>query len=186
MKEASFKGIRWTKTFVTGPLDPLITNISFTARSVKPMYSRFSKGTREIIRHYQGESHLRKDQRWRLEHSRSVDEVTATVKHHVRGKDGHVLTAFELEKKKPLFEDAPIVDIGESFPFYDEYIASLGGQKTSEDLHASTQIALIGKFVPHDGNVLLLQTLWTRTAEFMNHKEQFSPFKWSSATLTVS
>ena len=64
MKEAYFKGIKWTKTFVTGPLDPEHNRHMFYCQICKTHVSIFSKGAREIIRHYQTELHLRKDQRW--------------------------------------------------------------------------------------------------------------------------
>ena len=62
-KEAYFKGINWTKTFVTGPLDPVHNKHKFYCQICKPNVSLKSKGARKIIRHFQSESHLRKDQR---------------------------------------------------------------------------------------------------------------------------
>ena len=61
MKEAYFKGITWTKTFVTGPSDPLHNQYKFYCRICKTNVSIRSKGAREIVRHYQTETHLRKD-----------------------------------------------------------------------------------------------------------------------------
>ena len=185
MKDAYFKGIKWTKTFVIGPLDPVHNQHKFYCQICKTNVSIYSKGTREIIRHYQGESHLRKDQRWRFEHLGVTDQLTGITQHQVRGRDGHILTPLELEREKPYFENAPLVNVGEMFPFYDDYIANTGCQQTTEDQRASAQIALIGSFIPHDGNILLLQSQWSRVGDHMNHKEQFSPFDWSSATLTV-
>ena len=115
-----------------------------------------------------------------------TDKVTGITRHQVRDTDGRILTSLELERKKPLFENAPLVGVGERYPFYDEYLANSEGQQTTEDQRASVQIALVGSFVPHDGNISLLQTLWSQVGEYMNHKEQFSPFDWSSATMTVS
>ena len=43
------------------------------------------------------ERHLRKDQRWRFENLSIEDPVTKMVKHHVRGRDGKLLTPYELE-----------------------------------------------------------------------------------------
>ena len=186
MKESNFKGIKRTKTFVTGSLDPIHNQHKFYCQICKSNVSIRSKGAREIIRHYQGETHLRKDQRWRFEHLSVTDKVTGVTKHQVRGKDGHILTPLELEREKPLFENAPLVDVGEKYPFYDEYITNSESQQTTEDQQASTQIALVGNFVPYDGNISLLQTLCSRVGEYMNYKEQFSPFDWSSATMTVS
>ena len=54
-------------------------------------------------------------------------------------------------------------------------MANSENQQTTEDQRASIQIALVGSFVPYDGNISLLQTLWSRVGEYMNQKEQFSP-----------
>ena len=171
---------------MTGPLDPAHNQHKFYCQICKANVSIKTKGAREIIRHYQGEAHLRKDQRWRFEHLSVTDKVTGITRHQVRGKDGRILTPLELEREKPLFENAPLVDVGERYPFYDEYLANSEGQQTTEDQRASVQITLVGNFVPYDGNISLLQTLWSQVGEYMNHKEQFSPFDWSSATMTVS
>ena len=68
MKEAYFKGISWTRTFVTGPLDPEHNKYKFYCQ------------IRKIVRHFQAESHLRKDQRWRFEHLRLIDKVAGQIK----------------------------------------------------------------------------------------------------------
>ena len=120
MKEAYFKGIRWTKIFVTGPLDPAHNHYKFYCRICKSNVSIYSKGAREIIRHYQSESHLRKDQLWRFTYLKKVDEITKVETHQVRGRNGLLLTPPELEKEKPFFESVQLVDIGEEFPFYEE------------------------------------------------------------------
>ena len=131
-------------------------------------------------------SHLRKDQPWRYEHLSNTDKITGITRHQVRGRDGHVLTPLELEREKPFFENVPLVDVAEKYPFYDEYKTNSEGQQTIEDQRASAQISLIGSFVPHDGNIALLQTLLSRVGVYINHKEQLSPFDWGSVTLTVS
>ena len=61
MKESYFKGIKWTKTFVTGPLDPAHNQHKFYCQICKVNVSIKTKGAREIVRHYQGEAHLKKD-----------------------------------------------------------------------------------------------------------------------------
>ena len=80
MKEAYFKSIRWTKTFVTGPLDPVHNQHKFYCQICKTNVSIYSKGAREIIRHYQGESHLRK------ENLGVTDQITGITQHQVRGE----------------------------------------------------------------------------------------------------
>ena len=58
MKEAYFKGIQWTRTFVTGPEH---NKHKFYCQICKTNVSIFTKGAREIVRHFQCESHFRKD-----------------------------------------------------------------------------------------------------------------------------
>ena len=86
MKEAYFKGIQRTRTFVTGPLDPEHNKHKFYCQICKTNVSIFSKGAREIVRHLQCESHFCKDQRWRFEHLKKKDKVTGRIVHEVRGR----------------------------------------------------------------------------------------------------
>ena len=185
MKEAYFKGIAWTKVFVTGPLDPGHNQYKFYCKICKTNVSIRSKGAREIVRHYQPESHLRKDQLWRYTHLSRKNEITGTVIHQVRGRNGVVLTPLELEKEKPLFEGAPLVDIGGDFPFYDDYLARTEGRLTTTDARDSTQIALISTMVPYTGDMNLLHAFWTQVGAYMNHQEAFAPFDWGPSKLTV-
>ena len=186
MKEAYFKGILWIKTFVTGPLDPAHNQYKFYCRLCKSNVSIYSKGAREIIRHYQTESHLRKDKIWRYTHLKKVDTITGITTHQVRGKNGVILTPLELEKEKPLFENVPLVDLGGEFPFYEEYLARMEGRRTTSDSRDATQIVLIGTMVPANGDLVLLQTLWTQIGIHMDYQEAFLPLDWGSAKLTVS
>ena len=186
MKEAYFKGIHWTKTFVTGPLDPLHNQYKFYCRICKTNVSIRSKGAREIVRHYQTETHLRKDQLWRYTHLSRKDSVTGLVTHQVRGRNGVLLTPLELEKGKANFEGALLVDLGSEFPFYEDYLARQEGRKTTGSARDSTQIALIATIVPLSGNIELLRTLWSQVGENMDYQEAFAPFDWSPARLTVS
>ena len=102
MKEAYFKGIQWTRIFVTGPLDPEHNEHKVNCQICTTNVLISSKGAREIVRHFQCESHFRKDQRWRFEHLRSKDKITGLVVHEVRGKNGQVLTPLELEREAAL------------------------------------------------------------------------------------
>ena len=185
MKPSYFKGIQWTKVFVSGPLDPVHNKHKFYCQICKTNLSIYSKSEREIVRHFRSEGHLRKNQRWRYEHSGKLEKISGNIIHSVRGRDGHVLTPFELEKEKPLFESAPLVYIGPRFPFYDEYMSSAGGLTSSEDIRSGTQISLIGRFVPYFGNLATLQGLWTEVGNFTNHQELFGDIYWSSTKLTV-
>ena len=186
MKDAYSKGIQWTRTFVSGPLDPVHNKFKFYCMLCKTNVSIYSKGAREILRHYRTEGHLRRDQKWRYVHLQETDEITGNVTHQVRGKDGWVLTPVELEKEKPFFMDVPLIEAGDRFPCFEDYMASIGGITNPDDLRTSTLISLIGTFIPKDGNFSLLQSLWTKVGQFTNHQALFSSFDWGSATLSVS
>ena len=112
MKEEYFEGMAWTKTFVSGPVDPKWNKYKFYCQICKGNVSIYAKGAREILRHYSTEKYLRKDQRWRYEHLSTIDPLTNAVQHQVRGKDGKVLTPYQVELELPLFIDAELVDIG--------------------------------------------------------------------------
>ena len=58
MKPAYSKGIQWTRVFVTGTLDPVHNKHKLYSQICKTNVSIYSKGAREIIRHYQSEAHL--------------------------------------------------------------------------------------------------------------------------------
>ena len=186
MKDAYSKGIQWTRPFVSGPLDPLHNRYKFYCQICKTNISIYSKGAREILRHYKTQGHLRRDQRWRYEYLSEVDSTTGKVTHQVRGKDVYILTPLQLEKEKPLFIDAPLVNIGDKFPFYDDYVATFGGTANPDELRMTTQISLIGTFVPHGGDLSLLKSLWSQFRVFTSHQGFFSDFDWGAGNLTVS
>ena len=75
MKPAYFKGIQWTKVFVSGRLDPVHNKYKFYSQICKTNISLYSEGARETVRHYQSEGQLRKDQQWRYEHLASPTKL---------------------------------------------------------------------------------------------------------------
>ena len=141
----------------------------------------FSKRTREIVRHYLSKAHLQKDQHWRFEHLGKKGKVTGIIKHEVRG----ILTAMELEKEQPLFENAVLVDIGPKDQFYEEYLERTGGGTTPANVRLGTNISLQGLFTRHCSNLSVLQALWTEVGAFTNHQDLFSDLDWGPSTLTV-
>ena len=117
MREEYFKGMDWTRSFVSGPLDPEWNACKFYCQICKGNVSIYGRGPREILRHYAPEQHLKKDKRWLYEYLAIENPVTRIVRHHVRGKDGKVLTPRQIVDELPHFIDVPLVDIGEKFPF---------------------------------------------------------------------
>ena len=186
MKEAYFKGIQWTRTFVTGPLDPEHNKHKFYCQICKTNVSMFSKGAREIVRHFQCEAHFRKDQRWRYEHLKKKDAVTGRIVHEVRGKKGQVLTPLELEREKPFFMQVPLVEMGCSYPFYEDHMAGLGSVAGQEEIRLCVQISMVALFAPRCGDLHVLELLWAQIGTVTNHQNLFSPYDWGSTTLTVS
>ena len=186
MKEAYSKGIQWTRTFVTGPLDPEHNKHKFYCQICKANVSIFSKGAREITRHFQCESHFRKDQRWRYENLKKKDSVTGRIIHEVRGKKGQILTPLELEREKPFFMQAPLVEMGCSYPFYEDHMAGLGSIAGQEEIRLCVQISLVALFAPRCGDLHVLESLWSQIGTVTNHQSLFSPYNWGSTTLTVS
>ena len=122
MKEAYFKGMEWTRTFVSGPVDPRWNPYKFYCHICKSNVSIYGKG-QGILRHHSTEKHLRKDQRWRYEQLYEVDPVTKAKIHQIRGKDGKILTPYQLELELPKFRHVGLVEVGQKLPFYEEYMS---------------------------------------------------------------
>ena len=107
MNDAYFKGIQWTRNFVSGPVEPIHNKFKFNCMLCK------GKVITEKLRHYKTEGHLRKDQKWRYIHLQETDDVTGVTTHPVRGKNSYVLTPIELGKEKPFFIDILLVETGD-------------------------------------------------------------------------
>ena len=185
MKEACFKRFQWTRTFVTGPLDPEHNKHKFYCQICKTNVSIFSKGAREIVHHFQCESHFRQDQRWRFEHLKKKYKVTGRV-HEVRGKKGQLLAPLELEKEKLFFMKAPLVETGCSYPIYEDHMAGLGSIAGQEEIRLCVQISMVALFAPRCGDLHVLESLWSQIGTITNHHSLFPPYGWGSSTLTVS
>ena len=105
MKEAYFKGMEWTRTLVSGPVDPKWNQYKFYCQICRANISIYSKGAREILRHHASEKHLRKDQRLRYEYLYKIDPVTKARIPQVRGRDGKLLTPYQLKMELRYFKD---------------------------------------------------------------------------------
>ena len=186
MKEAYFKGMEWTRTFVSGPVDPKWNRYKFYCQICKANISIYGKGTREILRHHSTEKHLRQDQRWRYEHLYKTDPVTKTRIHQVRGKDGKVLTPYQLELELPKFIDVELVEIGPKLPFYDEYLSGMDYMASSSDNRARVQLSVLGRFLPTYGDIEVLKRFWSDVGVIVNHQAIFTDFDWSKERLIVS
>ena len=159
MKEAYFKGMEWTKIFVSGPVDPRWNPYKFYCQICKGNISIYGCGAREILRHHATERHLRKDQRWRYEHLATEDPVTKMVKHYVRGKDGKLLTPYELQLELPKFFDVPLVDIGEKLPFFEDYLRGTDYMTSSSENRTRVQVSVLGHYLRTHGDISALRNL---------------------------
>ena len=184
MREELFEGIAWTRTFVSGPIDPKWNPYKFYCQTCKGNISMYGRGVKEILRHHSTEHHLRKDQRWRYEHLSVEDPVTGTIRHHVRGSYGKLLTPYELELEYSHFRHAELA-IGEKFPFYDEFMAGNTHMTSSSKSRVRVQISILGHFLPAFGNIGCLRSLWRDVGVVVNHQALFADFNWGKESLTV-
>ena len=178
MKDAYFKGLEWTRTFVSGPLDQKWNPYKFYCQICKANISIYGKGAREIRRHHSTEKHLRKDQRWRYENLYKVDPVTRAKIHQVRGRDGKLLTPYQLEMKLPKFNGPELVEIGQKLPFYDEYMPGADYMSLSSDNRAKVQLSILAKFLPRNVDLELLKSFWCDVGVVVNHQTLFTDFNW--------
>ena len=174
MKEAYFKGMEWTRTFVSVPVDPRWNPYKFYCQICKGNISIYGRGAREILRHHATERHLRKDQRWRYEHLSTEYPITKQVKHYVRGKDGRLLTPFELQLELPKFIGVELIDIGEKLPFYDEYLQGTDYMASSSENRVRVQISVLGNYLRSYGDISTLREFWRDIGVVVNHQSLFT------------
>ena len=178
MKEEFFSKIGWTRSFISGPADPLHNPYMVWCHICKKIISVKTKGTLEILRHHRTDKHLRRDQRWRYEHLKSVDPVTGRVQHRVRGRNGKILTKIELAKELSRFMHVELVDIGERFPFYGDFVKGTSTTLVTLVSRVKTQIHLIGDFVQHLGDYGVLRKLWAQRGSLTNYQTSYCDFDW--------
>ena len=162
MREEVFSKIGWTRSFISGPADPLHNPHMVWCHICKKNFSIKSKGPYEILRYHRTDRHLRRDQRWRYEHLRSVDPVSGKVQHRVRGANGKILTKIELANQLPKFINAELVDIGEKLPFYEDFIRGTTTALVTQEARIKTQLCLVGDFITTIGDLTVLRNLWSR------------------------
>ena len=97
-----------------------------------------------------------------------------------------MLTKFELANELPSFIHAELVDIGEGFPFYEDFMKGSSEALVTPESRMKTQLCVIADFVQHQGDLLLLRTLWSRIGSFTNYQAMFCDFDWSEERISVS
>ena len=181
-----FSKIGWTRSFISGPADPLHNPYMVWCHICKKNISVKTKGTLEILRHHRTVKHLRRDQRWRYEHLKSVHSVSGKVQHRVRGRNGKILSEIELAKEMRYFMHVKLVDIGERFPFYDDFIKGTSTTLVTPESRAKTQIHLIGNFVQQLGDIGMLRKLWSQIGSLTNYQISYCDFDWGEERISVS
>ena len=183
LRDSSFNRIEWTRVFVSGPLDPEHNMHKFYCQLCKANISMYGKGAVEITRHHKGEAHLRRDQRWRYEHLRETNPVTGQVSHFVRDRRGRVLGTVELEREIPKFINAELVDLGEKYPFYSDFLAGRDHMSTGPEKRLETQLSLVTNYLVKHGNLTFLKSFWDSVAIVVGRQASFSDFNWGAEHL---
>ena len=186
MREEFFSKIAWTRSFISGPADPLHNPYMVWCHMCKKNFSIKTKGTVEILRHHRTEKHLRRDQRWRFEHLKTVDDVSGKVHHRVRGRDGKLLNKSDLAQELPRFIHTELVDVGERHPFYEDYLKGHSSAPVTPQSRMQAQICVLGDFVQDSGNIAILRRLWARAGSYTGFQSAFQDFDWSEDHIMVS
>ena len=119
------------------------------------------------LRHHRTERHLRRDQRWRYDHNRPI---TGNVQHRVRGGNGKILTKMELAKELPKFTHAELVDIGERFLFYEDFVKGSSIALVTPEARTKIQPCLVEDVIKSQGDLMVLRILWSRMGSFKTMK----------------
>ena len=185
MREEFLSKIGWTRSFISGPSDPLHNPHMVWCHMCKKNFSIKTKGTVEILRHHRTEKHLRRDQRWRYEHLKTVDLVTGKVQHRVRGKDGKILSKKDLADELPKFIHTELVDVGERNPFYEDYLQGHTSAPITPQSRLRMQMCLLGDLIQSSGDLALLRKLWARVGSYTEFQSAFQDFNWNEDHIMV-
>ena len=186
MREEFFAKTGWTRSFISGPADPIHNPHMVWCHMCKKNFSIKSKGPLEILRHHRSEKHLRRDQRWRYEHLRSVDPVSGTIQHRVRGRNRKIFSKIELARELPKFIHKELIDIGERFPFYNDFIRGRTTPLVTPESRVRTQLCLIGEYIPKHGDLSVLRSMWAMISSFTEYQAALCDFDWGEERVTVS
>ena len=186
MREEFFAKIGWTRSFISGPADPIHNPYMVWCHICKKNFSIRSKGTMEILRHHRTDRHLRRDQRWRYEHLKSTIPVTLKTQHRVRGRNGKILSKMELAKELPKFMNVELVDIGERFPFYEDFVRGRTTPLITPESRARTQLSMVADFIQSHGDIAILRSMWAKISSFTDHQASLCDFDWGEDRMTLS
>ena len=144
MREEFFKKIGWTRSFNSGPADPIHNPLMVWCHVCKRNVSINTKRTVEILRHHRTEKHLRRDQRWRYEHLRSIELINGKGQYRVRGRVSEILSKNKLAEEIPKFIHTELFDIRERFPFYEDFLEGHTTAVVTPESRARTELCITG------------------------------------------
>ena len=112
--------------------------------------------------------------------------MSGKVQHRVRGRNGKILSEIELAKELRHFMHVELVDIGERFPFYDDFIKGTTTTLVTPEARIKTQIQLIGNFIQQLGDIGMLRKLWSQLGSLTNYQTSYCDFDWGEERISVS
>ena len=78
-----------------------------------------------------------------------------------------------------------LVDVGERFPFYEDFIKGTTTAVVTPESRTRTQLCLIGDFIHTHVDLSVLRNLWARVGSYTNHQAAFCDFDWGEERLSV-
>ena len=102
----------------------------------------------------------------------------------MRGRDGHVLLRRELARELPHFIHKELVEIGEHYPFYNDFNRTGMASQCKEVSEIVLHMSFIGAYGPKQGGLTVLHSIWSKAGIFTNHASAFQDCDWSKGHIT--
>ena len=92
----------------------------------------------------------------------------------------------ELAKELPKFKNVELVDIGERFPFYEDFVRGRTTPLLTPESRARTQLSMVADFIQSHGDIAILRSMWAKISSFTDHQASLCDFDWGEDRMTVS
>ena len=79
-----------------------------------------------------------------------------------------------------------LVDIGERFPFYEDFVRGRTTPLINPESRASTQLCIVADYIQYHGDIALLRSMWAKISSFTDHQAALCDFDWGEERMTVS